>query len=341
MHGRVEYLLDNQAESYSLGVFSSKDETLPGAVFTVGRLDVMNYAVVLMYTPRNRKSVKLPVQVGATLYNAIRNCQYINGDYDDDHYSLWQEQMGNYRLLDDNDFILECCLDVLRGYSTQIGILCRTFSSTVVNLSYDDLKNELFKLNNRNGLRDSAKKIVVTNSGKWTPVKKIEESVLDDIEKSGQGSSAMKLADEMFRKKVDEAVVGMIEGKVPDIDLQKYTAVWKPEVAYDLRRAVEAAIATYGPECNLNWIDTSAIVDMSNLFTYGKSVMFNGDISEWDTSNVVYMNEMFAGSVFDGDISRWNVIHVREMSKMFQDSNFNGDISEWDVSNVKIMARMF
>lgn len=219
LHGRVEYLLDNRAESYSLGVFSSKDETLPGAVFTVGRLDVMNYAVVLMYTPKNRRSVKLPVQVGATLYNAIRNCQYISGDYDDDHYSLWQEQMGNYRLLDDNDFILECCSDVLKGYSTQIGILCWTFSSTVVNLGYEDLKKELFRLNDRKGLRDSIQKVTTVNNGKWTPVKKIEESVLDGIEKSGQGSSAMKLADEMFRKEVDEAVTGMINGEMPDIDL--------------------------------------------------------------------------------------------------------------------------
>lgn len=94
--------------------------------------------------------------------------------------------------------------------------------------------------------------MTTVNNGKWTPVKKIEESVLDDIEKSGQGSSAMKLADEMFRKEVNEAVTGMINGEMPDIDLQKYTAVWKPEVAFDLRRAVQEAIVTYVPECNLN-----------------------------------------------------------------------------------------
>ena len=150
LHGRVEYLLDSRAKSFSLGMFSSNDETMTGAVFTVGRLDFMDYAVVLMYTPKNRKSVKLPVLIGATLYNAIRNCQYINGDFDDDHYSLWQEQMGAYRLLSDDNFILECCLDVLRGHSTSIDLLCRTFSSTVVNLGYEDLKNELFKLKDRN-----------------------------------------------------------------------------------------------------------------------------------------------------------------------------------------------
>lgn len=151
-------MLDSRAKSFSLGIFSSNDETLPGAVFTVGRLNFMNYAVVLMYTPKNRKSVKLPVLIGATLYNAIRNCQYINGDFDDDHYSLWQEQMGAYRLLSDDNFILECCLDVLRGYSTSTYLLCRAFSSTVVNLGYEDLKNELFKLKDRNNWGNSVKK---------------------------------------------------------------------------------------------------------------------------------------------------------------------------------------
>jgi hypothetical protein len=147
-------------------VFSSEDETLPGAVFTVGRLDVMNYTVVLMYTPNDRRSVKLPVQVGATLYNALRNCQYISGDSDNEHYSLWKEQMGKYQLLDDNDFVLECCEDVLRGYSTQIGILCLAFSSTVVDLKYEDLRNELFKLNNRNGKRNSVQKMTTVNNDK-------------------------------------------------------------------------------------------------------------------------------------------------------------------------------
>lgn len=66
--------------------------------------------------------------------------------------------MGNYRLLGDNAFILVCCLDLLRGHSTSIDLLCRTFSSTVVNLGYEDLKNELFKLKDRNNWRDSVKK---------------------------------------------------------------------------------------------------------------------------------------------------------------------------------------
>jgi len=44
---------------------------------------------------------------------------------------------------------------------------------------------------------------------------------------------------------------------------------------------------------------------------------FNGDISEWDVSNVESMYSMFANSKFNGDISRWNVSKVKDMRYMF------------------------
>ena len=46
---------------------------------------------------------------------------------------------------------------------------------------------------------------------------------------------------------------------------------------------------------------------------------------------------MFSDSKFNGDISEWNVSNVTSMAGMFKDSKFNGDISEWDVSNVTDM----
>ena len=46
------------------------------------------------------------------------------------------------------------------------------------------------------------------------------------------------------------------------------------------------------------------------------------------------MNNMFHVSEFNGDISNWNVSNVTNMSWMFYYSNFNGDISNWNVSNV-------
>ena len=67
----------------------------------------------------------------------------------------------------------------------------------------------------------------------------------------------------------------------------------------------------------------------------------NGDISDWDVSNVTNMTCMFYDSKFNGDISNWDVSNVTSMQLMFFNSKFNSDISSWDVSNVTDMYNMF
>ena len=68
---------------------------------------------------------------------------------------------------------------------------------------------------------------------------------------------------------------------------------------------------------------------------------FNGNISQWDVSNVRDMSFMFFNSLFDGDISNWNVSNTEDMSYMFTKSLFNSNISNWDVSSVKDTSWMF
>ena len=104
----------------------------------------------------------------------------------------------------------------------------------------------------------------------------------------------------------------------------------QPKTKRDLICAINDRITKYGPECDLNDIDTSLIDDMSYLFYSSK---FNGNISRWDVSNVVNMNRMFSLSEFNGDISKWDVHNVRDMSYIFYGSNFYGNIREWEISN--------
>ena len=53
----------------------------------------------------------------------------------------------------------------------------------------------------------------------------------------------------------------------------------------ELRDIILQRIKAEGNKVDLNDIDTSSIIDMSNLF-YEYYVNFNGDISNWDVSNV-------------------------------------------------------
>ena len=112
----------------------------------------------------------------------------------------------------------------------------------------------------------------------------------------------------------------------------------RPKNRDELKKIIEDTIEAEGYNCDLNFIDTSLITDMSGLFAFSK---FNGDISKWNVSKVVIMEEMFAHSKFNGDISKWNVSKVTHMGAMFWDSKFDKDISRWDVSKVRYHTDMF
>ncbi len=86
--------------------------------------------------------------------------------------------------------------------------------------------------------------------------------------------------------------------------------------------------------------DTSNVNDMSTMFAGANS--FDGDLRDWDTSNVNDMSNMFKGtSIGQVNLNHWDTGNVKSMSGMFAGSNYDGDISEWDTSNVKNMKKMF
>jgi surface protein len=114
-----------------------------------------------------------------------------------------------------------------------------------------------------------------------------------------------------------------------------------PTTFSELDDMIHNEIQKNGNNCSLNHIDVSKITSLSYLFYTTDLVKFNGDISQWDVSNVKNMESLFFGSEFTGDISGWDVSNVKCMASMFSDSDFNGDISGWDVSNVTDMSSMF
>jgi hypothetical protein len=65
---------------------------------------------------------------------------------------------------------------------------------------------------------------------------------------------------------------------------------------------------------------------MQSMFS---SSLFNGNISEWDVSQVENMYGMFRFSNFNEDISKWNVSNVENMHHIFESSKFNKDVSDW------------
>ena len=112
-----------------------------------------------------------------------------------------------------------------------------------------------------------------------------------------------------------------------------------PESKEELKDIILKRIKDEGNEVDLNDIDVSEITDMSNLF---ERTDFNGDVSNWDVSNVKNMYGMFYKCTnFNKDILDWDVSNVTNMSYMFYMCNkFNQDISAWNVSKVIDMYNM-
>ena len=81
--------------------------------------------------------------------------------------------------------------------------------------------------------------------------------------------------------------------------------------------------------------------------TVNDYMIFNADISGWNTAAVTNIHGMFDQcKVFNvagtQDLSIWNTAAVKDMRDAFRDAEkFNGDISTWNTTNVTLMAGLF
>jgi surface protein len=92
-------------------------------------------------------------------------------------------------------------------------------------------------------------------------------------------------------------------------------------------------------------LDLTSTTTLTNMFrgTALKPTIFNGNISGWNTSNIIDTSYMFSyATFFNQDIGSWDVSKANNTEGMFYgDTNFNQDISSWDVSQVINMRNMF
>lgn len=114
-----------------------------------------------------------------------------------------------------------------------------------------------------------------------------------------------------------------------------------PTTKDELQSIIKQELKYQDPDADLNFIDTSLIIDMSSLFWYLN--VGNIKIDEWDTSNVTDMAQMFSGCPkFNADLSSWDVSNVYQMYCLFENCfKFCSDLSGWGVSKVSTRFNMF
>jgi surface protein len=105
-------------------------------------------------------------------------------------------------------------------------------------------------------------------------------------------------------------------------------------------KAMFGAASNFNDGNIANW-NTSNVTDMNSMFSQASS--FNQNIGNWNTANVTDMIQMFSlASAFNQPIGNWNTSKVSNMTIMFGGANnFNQDIGNWNTSNVISMQNMF
>ena len=122
-------------------------------------------------------------------------------------------------------------------------------------------------------------------------------------------SRLLKGNDEPLRP-IDEILIKQVNSDTTD----EFTGIVMVQDRDQLIEVLQRGVKYFGFDGNFNWINTSHIEKMTNLFQHAfgsNASKFNGDISKWDVSKVNNMMYIFKGcSSLTCDISNWDTSNV-------------------------------
>ena len=87
---------------------------------------------------------------------------------------------------------------------------------------------------------------------------------------------------------------------------------------------------------------TGKVEDYGFIQMFTGCIVFQGNVSEWDTKNAKSFEWMFSNTAFNGDLNKWDTGKVESMIYMFwKNSAWNGNLNKWNTGNVQRTMRMF
>ena len=184
----------------------------------------------------------------------------------------------------------------------------------------------------------------VNQKGSKEPLSNYNLTVLDDNEDSILVKNDTYKHISIYDDIIDRLSDFLDDTKMFKSTVEKIILLNRQYIAKDkdeLILLIDKSIKLFGNKCDLNWIDTSLITDMSCLFY--DMAKFNGHIEKWDVHNVKDMSFMFFNAkTFNQSLNNWDVSNVIDMRNMFSFAeSFNQPIGKWNVNNVKYMQYMF
>ncbi len=127
-----------------------------------------------------------------------------------------------------------------------------------------------------------------------------------------------------------------MEGAFSGCENMSYAATDAPNLSI-----VESTSSMFSSAASFNgdigdW-DVSNVTNMSGMFA--NATAFDQDIDDWDVSNVTTMRSMFfQATSFDQLLFNWELSSMEDLAFMFAGTNFNSNITPWDVSTVTDMS---